>query len=232
MNKIYLITGTSKGIGKYLCEHYLAQDNIVIGCSRSEKSITNKNYFHYTLDISQEKSVMKMVSEIIKKFGEIDVLINNAGIASLNHFILSPLSKAEEIFRTNYFGTFIVMQQVAKTMIRNKYGRIINFTTVAVPLNLEGEAIYASSKSAVETLTKITAKELASYNITVNAIGLTPVKTNLIENIPKEKIEKLIERQAFKRYGEMKDIINSVDFFINENSNYITGQILYLGGVY
>ena len=110
-------------------------------------------------------------------------------------------------------------------MQKSKFGRIINFSTVAVPLNLEGEAIYASSKAAVVSLTKILSKEFSSFGITVNAIGPTPVKTDLIKSVPEPKIRNLINMQSLKRFGEYKDISNVVDFFIAEESDFITGQI-------
>ena len=92
-------------------------------------------------------------------------------------------------------------------MQKNKFGRIINFSTVAVPLNLEGEVIYAASKAAVTSLTKILAKEFASFGITVNAIGPTPIKTDLIKSVPDEKIKKLINAQAIKRFGSLKILL-------------------------
>jgi len=172
-----------------------------------------------------------MVRLIIKKYNKIDVLINNAGIALMNHLILTAGSSTESIFKTNFHGTFLFTREVSRSMIRNKYGRIVNFTTVAVPLKLEGEAIYASSKAAVETFTKISAKELGSYGITVNAIGPSPIYTDLIRLVPKDKIDKLIEGQAIKRFGEIKDILHVVDFLISDKSDFVTGQILYLGGI-
>jgi len=116
--------------------------------------------------------------------------------------------------------------------MKQKYGKIINYTTVASPLRLEGEAIYSSSKSAIENFTQTISKELASFNITVNAIGPTPIKTDLIKAIPKEKIDELIEKQTIKRLGTFEDIKNVIDFFIDKKSDFITGQIIYLGGVH
>ena len=116
-------------------------------------------------------------------------------------------------------------------MQRNKYGRIINFSTVAVPLKLEGKAIYASSKSSIISLTQILAKEFSNFGITVNAIGPTPVKTDLIASVPKKKNENLIEKQAINRYGKYEDISNIIDFFIKPESNFVTGQTINLGGV-
>jgi 3-oxoacyl-[acyl-carrier protein] reductase len=230
-NEIILITGTRKGIGRDLALHYLEMDKMVIGCSRKESSITHENYTHFSLDVSEEKDVVKMIRTIVKKYKRIDVLINNAGIALMNHLLLTAKKSTENIFNTNFFGTFLFTREVSRVMIRNKYGRIINFTTVAVPLNLAGEAIYASSKSAVETFTRISSKELGHYGITVNSIGPSPVLTDLIRLVPKDKIDSLIEHQAIKRFGEIDDVINVVDFFCSKKSNFITGQTIYLGGI-
>ena len=172
-----------------------------------------------------------MFSEIRSMHGSIDVLINNAGIASMNHSLLTGIGTVEKILDTNFVGTFLFCREGAKMMQKNKSGRIINFSTVAVPLNLEGEGIYAASKAAVVSLTKILAKEFASFGITVNAIGFTPIKTDLIKSVPDEKIKKLINAQAIKRFGRFEDTTNVIDFFINEKSDFITGQIIYLGGL-
>jgi 3-oxoacyl-[acyl-carrier protein] reductase len=131
---------------------------------------------------------------------------------------------------TNFTGTFLFCREGARLMKKNSFGRIVNLTTVAVPLKLEGEAVYAASKAAINSLTQILGKELAEFGITVNAIGPTPIKTDLIRSIPKEKIESLINSLAIKRYGEIRDVINVIDFFIKPESDYLTGQIIYLGG--
>lgn len=226
-----IITGARKGIGRQLTEYYLKQGNQVAGCSRSETDLQHENYSHYCLDVGSEEAVKKMVLEVKRELGGIDILINNAGIASMNHTFLTPHSIIEQIYRTNVFGSFLFMREAGKIMATQKYGRIVNFATVATPLNLEGEAAYASSKAAIEKLTTILAREFAPYNITVNAVGPTPVYTDLIKNVPEEKMETLVQRQAIHRYGEMKDIANVIDFFIKPQSDFITGQIVYLGGI-
>ena len=228
---VTIITGTRKGIGKYLVEYYHDLGHIVIGCSRGESSIQLPNYEHYRLDVADEKLVSKMVRDVKLKHGKIDNLINNAGIASMNHFLLTPLNTVNNIFNTNVVGTILFTREVAKIMATKKNGRIINFSTVAVPLNLEGEAIYASSKAAIVSLTKILAKELASFNITVNAIGPTPIETDLIKNIPQNKIDDLLKKQAINRFGNFKDVHNVIDFFLKKESDFVTGQIVYLGGL-
>lgn len=231
MSQIYIITGTSKGIGKNLALYYLSKGHTIVGCSRSLSTIEHQDYRHYTLDVSDESAVVKMVRSTKKEFKRVDVLINNAGVASMNHFLTTSMSSVQNIFATNFFGTFLFSREVAKIMMKQKYGRIVNFTTVAAALRLEGEAIYGASKAAVENLTQTTAKELASFNITVNAIGPTPVETDLIKSVPKEKIKALLEKQTLKRFGVVEDIKNVIDFYISDKSDFVTGQVLYLGGV-
>ncbi len=229
---IILITGSRKGIGRYLAQYYLDQGHIVIGCSRNESDLVHENYHHYTADVADEASIRMLIGNVRQSFEYIDVLINNAGIASMNHFLLTPADTCRNILETNFMGTFIMCREFARIMRKSKSPRIINFSTVARALNLEGEAIYASSKAAVETFTRVIAKELASYGITVNAIGPSPVKTDLIKNVPGDKLDELLNRQAIKRFGEYRDISNVIDFFISPSSDFITGQIIYLGGVF
>jgi 3-oxoacyl-[acyl-carrier protein] reductase len=231
MSRVIVITGTRKGIGKVLSEYYLSQGDIVVGCSRGESDIDNENYFHFSLDVCDEKAVVKMIRTVKRQHKRIDVLLNNAGIASMNHFVTTPYSTVKKIFSTNFFGTFLFSREVSKVMMKQKFGRIVNYTTVATPLRLEGEAIYAASKAAIESMTQTTAKELSEFGITVNAIGPTPVETDLIKAVPKDKIQNLLSQQAIKRFGDIKDICNVIDFFISKKSDFVTGQIIYLGGV-
>jgi 3-oxoacyl-[acyl-carrier protein] reductase len=229
--KQIVITGTRKGIGRSLAEHYLAEGWGVIGCSRGESSIEHAQYRHYALDVSDESAVIKMARNVKRQVGAVDALLNNAGIASMNHCLLTPGSTVNAILQTNVVGTFLFCREFAKLMRKSEQPRIVNFTTVAHPLNLEGEAVYAASKAAVESLTRIMARELAELRITVNAVGPTPVMTDLIKGVSSEKMDALLARQAIPRYGQVADVINAVDFFLRAESDFITGQVLYLGGV-
>lgn len=228
---ITLITGTRKGIGRHLAEHYLTRGHRVIGCSRQASDLDHPRYEHFALDVADEAAVLAMVSEIRRRHQRLDHLINNAGIASMNHSLLTPYSTAEQIVRTNLLGTFLLSREAAKLMKREGAGRIINFSTVARPLKLEGEALYAASKAAVETLTAVMAKELASYGITVNALGPTPIDTDLTRAIPASKMNALLQQQAIKRLGSFDDVSHVTDFFLSAQSDFITGQVIYLGGL-
>lgn len=228
---IIVITGTSRGIGLSLVKRYTDAGHKVIGCSRSESEFTHENYEHFCIDLISEEEINKFAREVKKKYGSVDALINNAGIASMNHYMLTPLETAKKVMNTNFFAPFAVTRAFINCLKKSEHPRVVNFSTVAVPFNLDGELAYVASKSAVESMTKILAKELASFKITVNAIGPTPVKTFLTANVPPDKIQNLLDRQAIKRFGEFEDIGNVIDFYLQKSSDFITGQIIYLGGV-
>lgn len=229
---VTLITGTRKGIGKYLVEHYVNLGHKVVGCSRSAPDWEMDGYKHYLADVSDEKAVINIFSSIRKDYGKLDNLINNAGIASMNHAILTPISSVHNVLNTNFVGTFLFCREAAKLMQRNRYGRVVNFSTVAVPLNLAGEAVYAASKAAIVSLTKTLASEFAQWDITVNAIGPTPIETDLIRNVPEQKMNELLKKQAINKKGSFADVSNVIDFYIKPESSFITGQVIYLGGVF
>lgn len=231
MDRIIIITGTRKGIGKYLAEQYLQEGDIVYGCSRRICDIEHPNYHHTRLDVSDEAEVVSFVRNVYKNHKRIDVLINNAGCASMNHFLLTPYDTAKKVFNTNFFGTFLMCREVAKFMVKAKSGRIVNYSTVAVALNLHGELVYSASKAAIEQLTRVLADEIGESGVTVNAVGPTPIDTDLIKNVPENKLQDLLSHQCIKRFGQFEDVKNVIDFFLKDESNFITAQTIYLGGV-
>lgn len=232
MPEVVLVTGSRKGIGRQLVDHFLARGCLVAGCSRQPfDGPLPEGYWHYRVDVADEAGVVRMVGDIERSVGGLTVVINNAGIAAMNHVLLTPLSSVRRIFETNVFGSFLVLREAAKAMSARRYGRIVNFATVATPLDLEGESAYAASKAAVESLTRVAARELAPLGITVNAVGPTPVPTDLIRNVPRARMDALVARQPLRRLGEFRDVANVIDFLASRDSGFITGQIVYLGGV-
>ena len=228
---VTLISGTRKGIGRFLVDHYRERGNRVYGFSRGSLGAEVAGYTHFQADVNDEKAVKQIFSAIRRREGRLDHLINNAGIASMNHCMMTPMTTVNSVLATNVAGTFLLCREAARLLRKSSRARIVNFTSVAVPLRLEGEAIYAASKAAVEMLTKVLARELGPLGITVNSIGPTPVETDLIASVPAEKIDSLVKRQAIRRLGTFQDVAQVIDFFLDEKSDFVTGQNLYLGGI-
>lgn len=228
---IIAVTGTHKGMGKRIAEHYLDKGATVVGCSRHESEIHHENYRHYIADVSNESQMMQFAKSVRQEFGSIDALINNAGIASMNHFLMTPYETAQRLMNVNYFGCITSIRAFVNLLKKSEHPRIVNFSSVAVPLALDGELAYASAKAAIESMTKIMAKELSSFKITVNAVGPTPIQTDLIAKVPQEKLDRILSSQAIHRFGKVEDVINVIEFYLNPNSDFITGQVIYLGGV-
>ena len=228
---VILVTGSRKGIGRSIAEYYLQKDCIVIGCSRGESDLVHPNYKHYMLDVSDEKAVKMLFKDISKNIRRLDVLINNAGIASMNHSLITPIPTARKILDTNVIGSFLFSRESVKLMKRNNFGSIVNFATFAIPFKLEGEAIYAASKAAVITLTEILAREYAPFKVIVNAVAPPAVETDLIKNVDSAKMNNLLHRQAIKRFGSPAEVIRVIEFLISPDNNMVTGQTIYMGGL-
>ncbi len=226
-----LITGTRKGIGRYLAETYARRGYLVEGCSRGEAGWEAENYSHHQVDVSDEHQVKSMIATVARRHGRIDVVLNNAAVASMNHVLLTPAKASNRMLQVNVTGTMLVCRDAARVMMRRRFGRIVNFTTIVAPIALAGEAIYAASKSAVVTFTRILAYELGQWGITCNSFGATPIMTDMIRGVPQDKIDAVVNNLAIKRLGNYEDCINVCDFFISPASDNITGQVIYLGGV-
>jgi 3-oxoacyl-[acyl-carrier protein] reductase len=208
----------------------LAQGDLVIGCARSPATINHDRYVHVVADITNETEVDELFRNI-RRFQRLDVLINNAGTGRMLPLALTPDDTARRIMDLNVVATFRMIHRAVRLMRKSSAARIVNLTSVAVPLRLAGETIYAASKAAVEMLTRIVSKELGPLGITCNAVGPTPIRTELIRNVPEDKLGALVAQQAIPVWAEPADVANVVDFFLRPESRMITGQVLYLGGM-
>jgi 3-oxoacyl-[acyl-carrier protein] reductase len=148
----------------------------------------------------------------------------------MNHALTTPAATMEQVFRANALGTMLCSREAAKQMVMSQTGRIVNFGSIALALSLEGESAYVAAKGAVVAYTRVLARELGPKRITVNAIGPNPIKTDLIAGVPKEKLDRLVSRQAIPRYGTVQDVLRVIDFFIAPENDLVTGQVIYLGG--
>lgn len=230
--KIILITGVSRGIGDYLTKYYISKGMVVIGCSRSSYKYFHPNLVHVMTDVGVEKNVIDLFKMIKTRFGKLDYLINNAAI---NPAIISAaLLKSETIistFNTNVFSTMFTCKEAVKLMSRKKFGRIINIGSMAIKHEVEGEALYTSTKSAMLAYSRVLAKEVSKSKITVNVISPSVIKTDLSNQINPEAIAVILKRNAIHEFGKFEDVSNAIDFYISDSSESITGQHIYLGGV-
>jgi len=205
----------------------------VIGCSRKPIDWTppSERYTHFDTDVTEEEQVKKLFGEITRRFGRLDVVVNNAGVASMNHILLTPVTSLRKMLDTHVCGTHAVSREAVLLMRKRKYGRIINFSSVATPLSYEGQAAYVASKAAVESLSRVMARELREFGITVNVIGPGPTPTDMIRGVPKAKLEKMVSHFPVKRLTTFDDITSAIDLLLLPASSAITGQVIYLAGV-
>ena len=182
------------------------------------------------IDITDEAVVQSTINSISLNLIHIDLLVNNAGAASMNAFLLTPATSAEKIMRLNYLGTFNCLQAVGKKMVRQRGGLIINITTVAVPLALAGEAAYVASKAAVDSLTKVVADELKSQGVIVVGLGFGPLDTDLTKGVDKTKLSQINER-INRPHGT--SLSQATDFILEQinKKSLKSGQLYYLGKV-
>ncbi len=223
--KIAVVTGASRGIGHFLSEKLSKENYKVVNISRKSSNA----FIDYSFDLTNTQDTGKLVKQIIKEVGVPDLLINNAGVASMNHTFLMKDSDVEKIVDVNLISPILLSKEFGKFMIK-KGGKILNISTVAVPLLLDGEAVYAATKSGIEVFTKILAKELSRSKVDVSCIGLTPIDTDLIKNVPKEKIEKIIESQPTPKKYELEDVWELTYKFLYSKDKKMNGKVFYLGG--
>lgn len=225
-----VVTGTSRGLGRSIVDYYLERGWTVFGCARGASDLEHERYTHTQLDVGDERAVAAMFGLVRRAEKPLYAVLNNAGMASMNHMLTTPGSTIEKLFRVNVLGTVLCSREAAKLMVPRKQGRIVNFGSVGVPYALEGEAAYVASKAAVQAYTKTIANELGDYGVTANNVSPNPIKTDLIAGVPEEKMQRLVNRQAIKRYGTVEDVLAAVDFLLAPESSFITGQTIYLGG--
>ena len=239
--KVAVVTGANRGIGKCITETFAENGASIIACMRVISPETDdwmknlESKFNISInpvmvDLSNEKSVKRSIKEIMSISKRIDVLVNNAGIASGALFQMTTIAELRKIFEINFFSQIALSQGIAKIMVRNKSGSIINLSSTAAFIADPGTLAYGSSKSAFSRATQSMANELGSYNIRVNAIAPSVTKTDMFEQMSLEAREKLINASALKRAAEPKDIANVALFLASELSSFVTGQVIRADG--
>jgi 3-oxoacyl-[acyl-carrier protein] reductase len=241
-HRVALVTGASRGIGREialtLCRN---QFDVVVASPEVEKNEEvaetirqcGGNTMTLDLDVSSRDSVKQGVEAALKQMGRLDVLVNNAGIT---RDALSMRMKPEDwdrVIQINLTGAFNMAQAVIPAMMKERWGRIINIASVVGEMGNAGQANYVSSKAGLIGLTKCLALELASRNITVNAIAPGYIETDMTAVLPQEVKDRMMAMIPLKRFGQAKDIANAVKFLASEDAAYITGAVLRVnGGMY
>jgi 3-oxoacyl-[acyl-carrier protein] reductase len=231
-DRVVVVTGARRGLGQMLANHFLSGGARVVGLSRGEGSITHPEYAHRQVDVGDADAVRAAFVEIARVQGRVDVVVNNAAVLTSTHAMLMTAGQAEEMIRTNVLGLLYVSREAAKLMRTAKWGRIINIGSMASSLEPIGDSMYAASKSAALTLTGVLAKEFAGYGVTVNTLAVTAFETDMLDQLPRAKVDAVIAGLPLPRYPTADDITNVVDFFASPRSSYITAQTVYLGGVH
>lgn len=230
--KVVAISGSGRGIGFMLAHYFLDQGAVVVGFSRHGPTIQSEAYRHVTADVGDGASVRKGFARITKEFRSIDILINNAGTLESQYALILGERQAREMVSTNLLGVFFMSREAARIMRKAKTGRIITIGSMATALEPVGDSVYAASKAGAQVLTNILAKEFSTYNITCNTVAVTAIETDMLAQLPRQKIDAIIAQLPVPRMATVDDLTNVIDFLASDRSSQITAQTIFLGGVH
>ena len=238
--KSVLVTGASRGIGRAIALEFAKQGaNVAVNYAGSEDKAQKVveeilqlgvKGFKIQADVSNESNVKSMVKEVISQFGQLDILINNAGVNKDNLLMRMKESEFDQVINTNLKGAFLCTKAVTRQMMKQKAGRIINVASIVGVSGNPGQANYVAAKAGVIGLTKTTAKELASRNVLVNAVAPGFISTDMTDALTEEQRKEMLSMIPLSKLGRPEDVAKVIRFLASEDANYITGQTIHIDG--
>jgi 3-oxoacyl-[acyl-carrier protein] reductase len=239
--RVALVTGASRGIGRAIADRLAAAGAVVVAAARGDNARATAEAIQaaggraeaVSLDVTDAESIKAVVAGVLERHGRIDILVNNAGITRDTLLLRMKRDDWDAVIQTNLTAAFACSQAVLKPMLKQQGGRIVNITSVVGQSGQAGQANYAASKAGLIGFTKALAQEVASRNITVNAVAPGLIDTDMTRALPAEAQEALLARVPLKRAGTPDDIGNAVCFLASDEASYITGHVLAVnGGMY
>ena len=238
-NKVAIVTGASRGIGRSVAQEISKSGAHVVCVSRSKddllkisKKLNDEGFSSssFVCDVSNSNDFKKLIDDTVSKFNQVDILVNNAGITKDNLIMRMSESDWNTVIDVNLKGVFNGIKAVSRQMMKQKYGRIINISSIVGLIGNPGQANYAASKAGVIGLGKAVSKELASRNITVNTIAPGYIETDMVEDIQETVKDDLFKQIPLGRIGKPSDIATAVLYLASDEAGYITGQTLTIDG--
>jgi 3-oxoacyl-[acyl-carrier protein] reductase len=237
--RLAVVTGAARGIGRAIVFELLRQGRIVAGVDIMEdqlqdlKKVVKEAGFDVVtrcVDITDTSKFTQVLDGLADEFGGIGVLVNNAGITRDNLLIRMTDDEFDKVMNVNLRAAFVATRAAAKSMLRNKFGRIINISSVSGVMGNAGQANYSASKAALIGLAKTTAREMAKKNITANCVAPGFIDTEMARKLPQPVIDAAVELIPVRRMGSVEDVAQAVAFFARDDAGYITGQVLCVDG--
>lgn len=236
--KVAFISGASRGIGEAIAITLSKEYDVVINYANSEqgakdvlaKCDSNGNHKMYKCNVANSDEVKAMMEDIVKTYGHIDVMVNNAGITKDNLLLRMSEEEFDDVININLKGTYNCIRHVARVMMKQRSGKIVNMASVVGLCGNMGQANYAASKGGVIALTKSVAKELAPRGINVNAVAPGFIDTAMTQKLADGVKDAALASVPMKKFGDVQDVANVVKFLCSEDSKYITGQVIAVDG--